>query len=76
MTGSGSILAACAFAGPAAMLTIVGKNSSASTGRCELAKGPDNRIVQRRPTTYTVDRGLFGKVVLIDACQPHAETVA
>jgi hypothetical protein len=38
-------------------------------------QGASGRIVQRRPTTYTVDRDLFGKVVQVDAGQPHDETV-
>jgi hypothetical protein len=34
-----------------------------------------DRIVQRRPVSSTVDRGPFGKVVLVDARQQHDETV-
>jgi hypothetical protein len=58
------------------MLTILGKESTASTyARCEPSTSAADRIVQRRPATYTVVRALFGKVVQVDAGQPHDETV-
>jgi hypothetical protein len=76
MTGTGSVLAACGFAGPVAILAFVGKESGPAHIRCERSTVASSRIVRRCPATYTVYRRLFGKVVLVDAGQPHVETVA